>query len=150
MNSDKWYPAAALSAILLGCGPSTDAGSGTPGTTGGGTSIDGGTPIAIGGQATAYYGVLLAGGTSAGLGGASSIGGAGTGGIDVPHSMAGGIGTGGFHGLGGGVTLYGPRFDKPAVTSISSGGARAREDANAEGGALHGSENPQFYQQHRL
>ena len=142
MKTQNWYPAAALSALLLGCGGSTDDGKGGVGSTGGSTSIDGGTPTNTGGQPATFYGMLVTGGTKAGVGGGASIDGgapAFTGGQPAVYY---GImqATGGLRGTGGmGVTLYGPRFDKPSSSSVSTGGNRAREDANAEGGAIDGS-----------
>jgi hypothetical protein len=117
MNGQTWYPAAALSAILLSCAGATDDSQGKP-ATGGGTGIDGGAPSATGSQPSNYYGVRLTGGTS----GVSTSTTAGTGGIDVAHSTTGGMATGGFSG----VYLYGPRFDKPDSSAISTGGSRAR------------------------
>ncbi len=105
MKGQSWYPAAALSAIILGCGGSTDGGHGGL-ASGGGTGIDGGTPSATGAQPNVFYGMRPSGGTSAVI----DTGHAGTGGIDVAHSTMGGMGTGGFPGLGGMITMYGPRF----------------------------------------
>ncbi len=122
MKGQTWYPAAALSAILLSCGGSTDEGQGNP-AAGGATGIDGGGPSATGARPAAYYGVLV---TSGGTSGVSTSGTAGTGGIDVPPSTTGGMGTGGFQGLGGMITMYGPRFDKLDSISISTGGGRSR------------------------
>ncbi len=121
MKGQSWYPAAALSAILMSCGGSTDEGQSNP-AKGGGSGIDGGGPSATGAQPAAFYGVLVA---SGGTNSVSTSGTAGTGGIDVAHSTTGGIGAGGFQATGGAVYLYGPRFERPDSSAISTGGSHA-------------------------
>ena len=69
----RWYPAA-LTLALMGCGGSSDSGTGKPGDGG----VDSGTPSATGGMPTVRYGVLLTGGTSSSTidaGMASAVGG---------------------------------------------------------------------------
>ena len=59
----RWY-SAAFSALVVGCGGSTDTGSSatSPGGTGGSSSIDGGAPTATGGMFVVYYGIRPSGG----------------------------------------------------------------------------------------
>jgi hypothetical protein len=123
MTRINWYPAAAASVVVLGCGGSADNGTG-PGTgTGGSTSIDGGTPMSTGGRMAVYYGILT-GGNAAGGDSATATGG------KTAQT-----------GLGGYITIYGPRFDKLANNLVSTGGSNACIAGNAEGGALQGLEN---------
>jgi len=125
MNGQKWYPAAALSAFLLGCGGSSDTqGGGTPAGTGG---IDGGVPAAVGGQMVAYYGVLINTGGTAGVG--------------TVNSTVGGTGVGGMMTA---IPMYGPRFAEFAPRTVSTGGSQNRGHLNAEGGAQLGSDNPEL------
>lgn len=127
MTRIKWYPAAAASVVVLGCGGSADNGTGTG--TGGSTSIDGGTPMSTVGGMVAYYGMLVTGGNAAG-------GGAATGGKTAQATSD----TGG-QGVGGYITIYGPRFDKLANNLVSTGGSNACIASNAEGGAMQGFED---------
>jgi hypothetical protein len=63
MTHGKWYPAAALSVVVLGCGGSAE--NGSRASTGGTTSIDTGVPTNTTGGFGAYYGMLLTGGAYA-------------------------------------------------------------------------------------
>lgn len=128
MSESKWYPAAALSALIIGCGSSTDTGN----ATGGRANVDSGVPSSSGGMMVAYYGVLMtSGGAGLTTGGRGNLGGASTGGIDTHTSTVGGMSTGGFSPI----PVYGPRFAGNASSSISTGGNATRAVAKAEGGA---------------
>jgi hypothetical protein len=127
MTRMKCYPAAAASVVVLGCGASTDNGTGT----GGRTSIDGGTPMSTSGGMVAYYGMLVTGGNAAGGSSATATGG---------KTAQTTTNTGG-QGMGGYITIYGPRFDKLANNLVSTGGSNACIVSNSEGGAMQGFED---------
>lgn len=126
MTRMKWYPAAAASVVVLGCGGSADSGTGTG--TGGSTSIDGGTPMSTGGGMVAYYGMRVTGGSDAGGNPAAATGGK----TVQPTTDTGGQSMGGY------VNIYGPRFEKFANNLVSTGGSNACIASNAEGGARQG------------
>ncbi len=122
MSCQPWYPAAALSAVILSCGAITDVSPASPSGTGGKPSIDAGAPGETGGQPVYHYGVQT---TVGGKGGASAGGNAGT--YVVPQTGGAPI---------YGIPIYGPKFDRPQSSSVSTGGGPASARVDTEGGAI--------------
>ena len=89
MTYKKWYPAAAVSAVVLGCGGSSDNGNRTQGSTGGTTSINTGVPMNTGGMVSTYYGIRLTGGAYANGGYGAAAGNDATGGAGNIYGTAG-------------------------------------------------------------
>jgi len=131
MAKNNWYPAT-IAALILGCGGATDDGNAT--STGGSSSIDAGAPTKTGGYPGYFYGVqIYTGGKTAQD---TATGGATT--FDIANGGATADGTSGapIMAFGGGVALYGPRFDRPKHSLVSSGGSNNCIPSDAEGGAL--------------
>jgi hypothetical protein len=131
MAKNNWYPAT-IAALILGCGGATDDSNAT--STGGSSSIDTGAPTNTGGHPVYFYGVrIFTGGTAAQD---NATGGATT--FDMADGGKSAVGTGGapMIAFGGAVALYGPRFDRPKHSLISSGGSNSSIPSDAEGGAL--------------
>ena len=99
MTHGIWYPAAAVSAVVLGCGGSAE--NGNRASTGGTTSIDTGVPMHTGGMPQVYYGFYTGGAYTYTTGGAYTYT---TGGSSA---YSGGGGAYSVGGVGGGTSFEG-------------------------------------------